>query len=398
MKLQLIEGGKADYLKTVGWSPESNNPQTVAPPPQSTAATTTTTLATVTVRQGQPTPSMIEKNGDIWTCIVCGKVASDPKTKANLKRHTETHIKDIPWPCNICGKVSGSKSGLVQHKAKYHKDLKEDQPVTPRQPLDTSVPYETVINSMIEKQGEVWTCTKCGKSAVDARAKFNLKRHIEVHIEGVAYTCDICGKTSGSKNGLAQHKAKYHRNVAFTSSSSAASSSTSASASTSAMTSTSNLSLQNLTAQLPTEPIPPDQLPIVAKRSRPTSPTPIIEKKLKLEPLESNGQVKFKIHRLEEPGGPPISVKQLLPVEQVNGSATSQQVLQTATGQLAPASVQFVPVGATPTMQFTSSNQVQFTLPPLPQYSTSQYTAAAAQYTAVLNNAVHNSRVQFNFT
>ena len=99
MKLQLIEGGKADYLKTVrphdhhhdhyvrhdiltmgtpsgmimaiimlfstmitfttmitmitlisqvGWSPEPNNPQTVAPP-QSTAATTTTTLATVTV-------------------------------------------------------------------------------------------------------------------------------------------------------------------------------------------------------------------------------------------------------------------------------------------------------------------------------------------------------------
>ena len=257
------------------------------------------------VRQGQPTPSMIEKNGDIWSCIVCGKIASDPKTKvrkrlqrkpkiyisffqANLKRHTETHIKDIPWPCNICGKVSGSKSGLVQHKAKYHKDLKEDHPVTPRQPLDTSVPYETVINSMIEKQGEVWTCTKCGKSAVDARAKFNLKRHIEVHIEGVAYNCDICGKTSGSKNGLAQHKAKYHRNVVFTSSSTTA-------ASTSALTSTANLSshLPNLAAHLPTEPIPPDQLPIVAKRSRPTSPTPMIEKKLKLEPVEPGGQVKF---------------------------------------------------------------------------------------------------------
>ena len=42
--------------------------------------------------------------------------------QANLKRHTETHIKGIPWPCNICGKVSGSKSGLAQHKAKYHKD------------------------------------------------------------------------------------------------------------------------------------------------------------------------------------------------------------------------------------------------------------------------------------
>ena len=37
------------------------------------------------VRQGQPTPSMIEKNGDIWSCIVCGKIASDPKTKVRKK-------------------------------------------------------------------------------------------------------------------------------------------------------------------------------------------------------------------------------------------------------------------------------------------------------------------------
>lgn len=113
MKLQLIEAGKTDYLKTVGWSPEPNS-QASTPSHSSSSASTTTTLASITVRQGQPTPSMIEKNGDIWSCIVCGKIASDPKTKANLKRHTETHIKDIPWPCNICGKVSGSKSGLVQ--------------------------------------------------------------------------------------------------------------------------------------------------------------------------------------------------------------------------------------------------------------------------------------------
>ena len=33
----------------------------------------------------------------------------------------------------------------------------------------------------------------------------------QVHIEGVSYNCDMCGKTSGSKNGLQQHKAKYHR-------------------------------------------------------------------------------------------------------------------------------------------------------------------------------------------
>ena len=30
--------------------------------------------------------------------------------------------------------------------------------------------------------------------------------------------------------------------------------------------------------------------------------------------------------------------------------------------------ITFLQVGSTPTMQFTSPNQVQFTLPPLPQY------------------------------
>jgi len=86
-----------------------------------------------------------------------------------------------------------------------------------------------------------------------------------------------------------------------------------------------------------------------------------------------------------------VAVKQLVPVDQ-----TGQQIIHTT--QLPAGSVQFLPVSANPTMQFTSPNQVQFTLPPLPQYSSSQYTAAAAQYTAVLNNAVQNSRVQFNFT
>lgn len=248
---------------------------------------------------------------------------------------------------------------------------------------------------MIEKQGEVWTCTKCGKSAVDARAKFNLKRHIEVHIEGVAYNCDICGKTSGSKNGLAQHKAKYHRNVVFATSTAVAST-TAASTSASPSTSSHQHVVHNGIPTLPTEPIPVDQLPVVAKRSRPTSPRhghdP--DKRVKMEPQHSMPvpEVKFKIHRLEEPHPQaPVAVKQLVPVDQ-----TGQQIIHTT--QLPAGSVQFLPVSANPTMQFTSPNQVQFTLPPLPQYSSSQYTAAAAQYTAVLNNAVQNSRVQFNFT
>lgn len=77
LKLQLIEG-KADYLKSVGWSPE---PPRQAQAPPAPTPTNSTAMTAVTVRQTQPTTSMIDKNGDIWSCIVCGKIASDPKTK-----------------------------------------------------------------------------------------------------------------------------------------------------------------------------------------------------------------------------------------------------------------------------------------------------------------------------
>ena len=46
--------------------------------------------------------------------------------------------------------------------------------------MDPSIPDECMINSLIEKHGEVWVCTRCGKTAHDARTKANLKRHIEV--------------------------------------------------------------------------------------------------------------------------------------------------------------------------------------------------------------------------
>ena len=50
------------------------------------------------VRQGQPTPSMIEKNGDIWSCIVCGKIASDPKTKVANKVSSTRSRSNLSFP------------------------------------------------------------------------------------------------------------------------------------------------------------------------------------------------------------------------------------------------------------------------------------------------------------
>ena len=68
---------------------------------------------------------------------------------------------------------------------------------------------ERIINTMLEKVNQVWTCTKCGKT--DKRNKiWNVKRHIETHIVGISQNCDFCGKIFNSRNSLQVHITRTH--------------------------------------------------------------------------------------------------------------------------------------------------------------------------------------------
>ena len=73
------------------------------------------------------------------------------------------------------------------------------------------------IKSMMEHSGksiimgkqnrEVLICKVCGKEGQLG----NITNHIEAnHITGVIHTCDICNKTSRSRNALSQHKYTEH--------------------------------------------------------------------------------------------------------------------------------------------------------------------------------------------
>ena len=51
-------------------------------------------------------------------------------------------------------------------------------------------------------------CKVCGK---EGQFK-NMTSHIEAnHISGIVLPCNICGITKASRNGLAQHKLKFHK-------------------------------------------------------------------------------------------------------------------------------------------------------------------------------------------
>ena len=71
---------------------------------------------------------------------------------------------------------------------------------------------DSTENYITRKSGarkRAFICKVCGKEAEDS----DMRRHIEAnHISNVSHSCDICGKTSRSRNGLRQHFAKVHNN------------------------------------------------------------------------------------------------------------------------------------------------------------------------------------------
>ena len=57
-------------------------------------------------------------------------------------------------------------------------------------------------------------CSICRKEAVGknpAHAKWNLENHIETHLEGLSFPCQLCGKTFRSRKILTNHKARHHK-------------------------------------------------------------------------------------------------------------------------------------------------------------------------------------------
>ena len=60
-------------------------------------------------------------------------------------------------------------------------------------------------------------CTICGKEGVGAKrnVRWNLEQHIETHIEGLSYPCQLCGKTFRSRHSLNTHKSKCFQKVKF---------------------------------------------------------------------------------------------------------------------------------------------------------------------------------------
>ena len=71
------------------------------------------------------------------------------------------------------------------------------------------------MDDLIEKNGVNWSCKVCGKVAnkTNISWKRNLQRHTQIHIEGLSYTCNLCGKEFRCKVYLDKHISNIHITV-----------------------------------------------------------------------------------------------------------------------------------------------------------------------------------------
>ena len=71
----------------------------------------------------------------------------------------------------------------------------------------TNFDAKAAVDDLVEKTDDGWRCKACGKTT----KTLDIRRHAEMHIEGLSFDCQLCDKTFRSRQILADHKRNNHR-------------------------------------------------------------------------------------------------------------------------------------------------------------------------------------------
>ena len=72
----------------------------------------------------------------------------------------------------------------------------------------TSEEIQEKIKELIMKTDDMWTCIACGYIST---SRSNVRKHVDKHIDGLSYSCNLCNKEFRLVNSLNCHKKKYIR-------------------------------------------------------------------------------------------------------------------------------------------------------------------------------------------
>ena len=64
------------------------------------------------------------------------------------------------------------------------------------------------VDQLVMKVEDGWVCKTCGKTTKGTSSS-QIRKHAEIHIEGLSFPCNLCGQTFRSRLGLSHHKMKH---------------------------------------------------------------------------------------------------------------------------------------------------------------------------------------------
>merc|ERR1712243_125651 len=76
--------------------------------------------------------------------------------------------------------------------------------------LTDSEDAKNAVNELILKCFDGWKCKECGKTCT---TKSQIGLHVEIHIQGLSYSCKICNETYNNRMLLAQHKKRHQPKI-----------------------------------------------------------------------------------------------------------------------------------------------------------------------------------------
>ena len=114
---------------------------------------------------------------------------------------------------NLRNKKIDTKDGLKDIAIEDHQtdEAMEDNQTTVQNIASSKniIEIDAQINENVEKCSDGrYQCKMCGKIS---KQKINLKNHIETHIEGLSFGCQLCGKTFRSRESIRTHKTRFHK-------------------------------------------------------------------------------------------------------------------------------------------------------------------------------------------
>ena len=76
-------------------------------------------------------------------------------------------------------------------------------------PADIDEVEAKLRENIVKAEDGTFSCKLCGKSGV--KHSRNMKNHVETHMEGLSFPCQMCGKTFRSSHILKNHKYREHK-------------------------------------------------------------------------------------------------------------------------------------------------------------------------------------------